>query len=69
MLDEKGNEIDLDRVDAVGQLKDGRFEVWLDNDRRVITSHPDAIGIRQRHFRSRSYRNADTGNRFSHANG
>ena len=56
MLDENGNEIDLDFVDAIGELPDGRFHVWLQNDRRIITSHPNAIEIWQQHFRLKSSR-------------
>ena len=54
MLDEKGHEIDLDRVDAVRQLPDGRFEIWFDDERRAITNHPDATMVWLRHFRTKS---------------
>ena len=51
MLDENGNIIDLDVIDAIGQLPDGRFQIWLQNDRRLITSHPNALEIWQEHIR------------------
>jgi hypothetical protein len=54
MLDENGNVIDLDVIDAIGQLPDGRFQVWLQNDRRLITSHPNALEIWQEHIRSKT---------------
>jgi hypothetical protein len=54
LLDENGNEIDLDLVDAIGELPDGRFQVWLQDELRVITSEPNAIEIWRQHFRSKS---------------
>ena len=53
MFDENGNEIDLDIVDAIGQLPDGRFEVWLENERRLITSHPNAVEVWHQYIRSK----------------
>ena len=53
MLDDKGNVIDLDVIDAIGQLPDGRFQIWLQNDRRLITSHPNAVEIWQQYIRSK----------------
>ena len=54
MRDENGNVIDLDIIDAIGQLPDGRFQVWLQNDRRLITSHPDALEIWRQYIRSKT---------------
>lgn len=54
MLDENGNVIDLDVIDAIGQLPDGRFQIWLQNDRRLITAHPDAVEIWRQHIRSKT---------------
>jgi hypothetical protein len=53
MFDEKGNEIDLDSVDAIGELPDGRFEIWLANDQRVITVQPGAFELWKDHIRSK----------------
>ena len=55
MLDDKGNEIDLDFIDAIGELPDGRFDVWLQNDRRVVTANPSALEIWHDHIRRRVY--------------
>jgi hypothetical protein len=54
MVDENGNVIDLDIIDAIGQLPDGRFQIWLQNDQRLITSHPDALEIWRQHIRSKT---------------
>jgi len=54
MFDEKGHEIDLDLVDAISQLPDGRFDVWFDDERRAITVHPEAIEVWLRHVRSKT---------------
>jgi hypothetical protein len=56
MRDENGNEIDLDSIDAIGRLPDGRFDVWLHNDRRVVTDDPEAFEVWQGHVRSQSGR-------------
>ena len=67
MFDEKGNEIDLDTVDAIGELPDGRFEVWLHNERRVITSHPNAFELWKAHIRTRSLASRRTSDRIQSA--
>ena len=54
MFDEKGNKIDLDLIDAVGKLPDGRAEIWLSDGSRVFTVHPSAFDIWMRHVRSKS---------------
>ena len=51
MLDDRGEEIDLEIVDAVGQLPDGRFDVWLRDERRVITGDPTAFEVWFEHVR------------------
>jgi len=53
MLDDRGEEIDLEFVDAVGLLPDGRFDVWLKDERRVITSDPAAFEVWIEHVRSK----------------
>ena len=58
MLDERGREIDLNVVDAVGQLPDGRYDVWLKDDRRVVTGDPTAFDLWIEHVRSK--RNDDS---------
>jgi hypothetical protein len=53
MLDEKGNEIDLDTIDAVGKLTDGSSEVWLNDGSRVITMDRSAFDLWMQHVRSK----------------
>ena len=53
MLDERGREINLDVIDAVGRLPDGRFDVWLKDERRVITRDPMAFEAWMEHVRSK----------------
>jgi hypothetical protein len=53
MLDDRGEEIDLEIVDAVGLLPDGRFDVWLKDERRVITGDPTAFEVWIEHVRSK----------------
>jgi hypothetical protein len=53
MLDDRGEEIDLEIVDAVGQLPDGRYDVWLKDERRVITGDPTAFEAWIEHVRSK----------------
>lgn len=52
VTDEKGNTIDLDLVDAIGQLNDGRFDVWMADGTRTTTREPDAFATWQNHLRS-----------------
>jgi hypothetical protein len=54
MFDERGREIDLDVVDAVGQLPDGRFDVWFKDERRVVTGDPTAFEKWMEHVRSKN---------------
>jgi len=60
MLDENGNVIDLDVIDAIGELPDGRFQIWLQNDRRLVTSQPDAVEIWREHIRSKASHASNT---------
>jgi hypothetical protein len=53
MLDERGREIDLDVVDAVGQLPDGRYEFWLKDESRVISGDPTAFDKWIEHVRAK----------------
>ena len=53
MLDDRGEEIDLENVDAVGRLPDGRYDVWLKDERRVITGDPAAFEVWIEHVRSK----------------
>jgi hypothetical protein len=53
MLDERGREIDLEIIDAVGRLPDGRYDVWLKDERRVITGDPTAFEVWIEHVRSK----------------
>ena len=53
MIDEQGRDIDLDVIDAVGQLPDGRYDVWLKDERRVITGDPTAFDKWMNHVRSK----------------
>lgn len=55
MFDENGKEIDLDFVDAIGPLQNGAFEVWLQNERRLITKDPNALDIWLQHIRSKIF--------------
>lgn len=59
MLDEHGREIDLDAVDAIGRLPDGRFDVWMSNGVRTIAVDPEAFEVWIRHIRSKTLRSRD----------
>ena len=53
MLGERGREIDLDLIDAVGRLPDGRYDIWLKDERRAITGDPTAFEEWIEHVRSK----------------
>jgi len=52
MRDINGNVIDFCVIDAVGELSHGLYEVWLNDDRRLLTREPDAVSIWLRYVRS-----------------
>ncbi len=55
MRDETGNRIDLDFVDAIGRLADGRFDVWMQDGTRTVTTELFAYEKWRNHIRLRSY--------------
>ncbi|HJS50525.1 MAG TPA: hypothetical protein VJ781_01375 [Pyrinomonadaceae bacterium] len=53
MLNERGRETDLDVIDAVDRLPNGRDDVWLKDERPVITRDPKEYELWIEHIRSK----------------
>jgi hypothetical protein len=52
MVDEDGNKIDLDLIDAIGQFPDGSFDVWMCDGTRVVTREVGAADVWRVYLRS-----------------
>jgi len=60
LFDERGHAINLDEVDAVGLLPDGRSEVWMSDERRLTTAHPEAYAVWVEHLRRKTLSKSTT---------
>ncbi len=58
MIDVNGNLIDLALIDAIGQLPDGRFDVWMDDGTRVLTEEHGADDVWRSYLRAKFRINA-----------
>jgi hypothetical protein len=57
MVDEHGNKIDLDLIDAIGQFPDGSFDVWMCDGTRVVTREAGAADVWRDYIRSQVEQN------------